>query len=488
MTAGKVTLVGAGCGKGLITVAGMKAIREAEVILYDDLIDTDLLLDTKEGCEYIYVGKRYGRESIRQDHILAIMIEKAEEGKNVVRLKGGDSFVFGRGGEEVLALQEAGIPYDVIPGVSSAIAVPEEMGIPVTHRQVSRSFTVVTGHTADGSGESFEALAHLKGTLVFLMGLNAAGTIADELMKNGKSPETKASVLSKGFSRGETRLDCTLASLGETAKQAESPAILVVGDVAGFHMEKSIVAPLHGVRVEVTGTEHFTELMQTKLLQMGAEVVRTPCLRIHPTLENVPETFAPYKWLAFTSANGVHLFFDEMKMRHMDLRAFAGKKFAVIGDGTARALNEHGIFADFVPSVYTSCVFGKELGDLLHGKEESVLILRAKEGSPELTRKLQDAGVTFSDIAIYETGTFAGGEIEKRTQKESCDYITFSSAAGVRAYMREHVMDEHAMPVCIGPATAGQFEKLSDRHYLMPDIHTADGMAEIIQNDVKEKM
>ena len=379
MQEGYVTLIGAGCGKGLITVRGQERLREAEVILYDDLIDPDLLLLAREGCEFIPVGKRYGKKSAQQDKIEDLMIARARAGKNVVRLKGGDSFVFGRGGEEILALQEAHVAYDIIPGVSSSIAVPEEMGIPVTHRQVSRSFAVVTGFTADGTGESFEALAQLRGTLVFLMGLHNAGRIAAELIRCGRAPATPAAVLTRGFTREEKRYDCTLATLGQTAEQAESPAVLVVGETASFHMEKSRHMPLFGVRVEVTGSEYFTELMQKKLMDLGAEVIRTPCLRIHPTLDAIPENLDSYSFLVFTSANGVHLFFGEMKRRHTDLRALSGKKFAVIGSGTARALEEHGIFADFVPTIYTSRVFGEELGKELRGKKEKLLILRAKE-------------------------------------------------------------------------------------------------------------
>ncbi|MEE3420985.1 MAG: uroporphyrinogen-III C-methyltransferase [Lachnospiraceae bacterium] len=546
MRKGCVTLVGAGCGKGMITVAGLLKIREAEAIFYDDLIDDDLLLEAREGCEFVYVGKRYGKMSAHQDEIESMMIDRARAGKCVVRLKGGDSFVFGRGGEEVLALQAADVPYEMVPGISSSIAVPEVMGIPVTHRQMSRSFTVVTGHTTDGTGESFQALASLKGTLVFLMGLTSAGAIAEQLMAHGKDPETPAAVLSRGFSREEKRYDCTLGTLGETAQKAAPPAILVVGDVAGFHMEATSVAPLRGVRVEVTGTEHFTALMQEKLLSLGADVVRTPCLRIHPTVDAIPFDFTPYSYFAFTSANGVKLFFEEMKRRGVDLRSFYGKKFAVIGTGTAKALAEHGILADFIPSVYTSKVFGEELGanileekggtgsvssstavtcssngsgrrtethrihtemsqtfpcgrdsdagevpmgtGISHGSEgANVLILRAREGSPELTEALDRAGIFYKDVAIYETGTFASEDQEGMPGHAACDYVTFSSAAGVRAYFQEHALEETATPVCIGPATAAQFERLSDRKYLMPPVHTADGMVATILAEVRDE-
>ena len=219
-----VTFIGAGPGPGLITVRGLEALRRADVILYDDLLDSDLLSDPAlESAEKIFVGKRSGAHSVPQEETTALLISKANEGKRVARLKGGDSFVFGRGGEEALALQAAGIPFELVPGVSSAVAVPEDFGIPVTHRGKARSFTVVTGHTAadpTAKEENYEALAKLEGTLVFLMGLRNLAQICGELIENGKSPETPASVLSKGFAADAVRYDGTLETISTVAKDA----------------------------------------------------------------------------------------------------------------------------------------------------------------------------------------------------------------------------------------------------------------------------
>lgn len=493
---GTVTLVGAGCGRDLITVRGLKAIQRADVILYDDLIDSDLLLSAGEQCETVYVGKRYQKHSFKQEEIEKLLIQYASEEKNVVRLKGGDSFVFGRGGEEVLALQSADIPYEVIPGVTSSVAVPEELGIPVTHRKMARSFTVITGHTADGTGENYEALAKLDGTLVFLMGLHAAGTIAEELMRHGKDPKTPAAVLSRGFTRDEKRFDCTLDTLEKTANRAVSPAILVVGEVASLHFEKSVKRPLAHVPVAVTGSEHFIRVMTDALEDYGADVAACPCLSIHARPQRIPEDLSGFGWIVFTSANGVRIFFEELRQRKCDLRDLAGQKFAVIGKGTAKSLASYGIQADFIPDRFISDVFGRELAEKIRkdaaeklainaenqetDRSEKVLILRAENGSPHLTEELDRAGIRYQDIKIYETRGSAKEEEDVARKLENSRYITFSSAAGVRAYFERYVLPEEAIPICIGPSTASEFEKHSSVHCLMPKEYTVQGMLDEI--------
>lgn len=520
---GSVTLVGAGCGRGLITLKGFKILQQAEVLVYDDLLDPELLRAAPKDCEILYVGKRFGRHSSRQEEINALLIEKAREGKRVVRLKGGDSFVFGRGGEEILALQKAEIPYAVVPGVSSAIAVPENCGIPVTHRQAARSFTVITGHTAapgqqsdavrmgsaareaesDGSaaweaesdgkavqtstaaigksnsrkiatgkgnaaisedlfgdppgtweGENYEALAKLRGTLVFLMGMHAIPQITAGLIHCGKDPKTPAAVLSQGFTANQTRYDGTLKTIAEIARRehAGTPGILLIGPTAGYHMEGTFRRPLEDVRVTVTGTEAFTAKLESKLELLGADVTRIPCLAIVPRPDRVPDSFKAYQWIAFTSTNGVRLFFDTLRERGTDLRGICHLKFAVIGAGTADALAKYGFRADFVPSMYTSEVFGRELaqavqdadqreykkresrgerncsqnaGDLpdystdleesSQGKSSAnlagkVLILRAQEGAAALTEELEKAQISFDDVKIYGTSVHSAIE------------------------------------------------------------------------------
>lgn len=488
---GKVILVGAGCGKDLITVRGLRALKGADVILYDDLIDEDLLLFAKDTCRRIYVGKRFQKHSRKQEEIEKLLIRYAREGRQVIRLKGGDSFVFGRGGEEILALQKAGIPYEVIPGVTSSVAVPEELGIPVTHRKTARSFTVITGHTADGTGENYQALASLDGTLVFLMGLHAAGNIAAGLMEHGKSPKTPAAVLSRGFTDEEKRWDCTLETLGEIAVKAASPAILVVGDVAAMHLEGTPRGPLEHISVAVTGSAHFIHSMSEELERYGADQISCPCLLIRAHPERIPKETGSFSWIVFTSANGVRIFFEEFIRRGSDLRSLAGQKFAVIGKGTAASLAGYGIQADFVPGQFISDVFGRELAEKIRqsgNAKEKVLILRAENGSPLLTKELDRAGVPFQDVKIYETGTGQKKDSETAEKLKNSDYITFSSAAGVRAFFSEYTFPEHAVPVCIGPSTAAELKKHTETAFLMPDEYTVRGMVgEIIRDRQRKK-
>ena len=350
---GSVTLVGAGCGPGLITAAGLEAVRQAEVLVYDALLDSALLKEAAAGCEMIPVGKRSGAHSMPQNEISKILCEKAKEGKRVVRLKGGDSFVFGRGGEECLRLKAEGISFSVIPGVTSAVAVPEHFGIPVTHRGAAQSFTVVTGRSGTGEVENYGALAALKGTLVFLMGIRSLQEITERLMENGKDPETPAAVLIKGFSPEEERIDGTLGTIALLAENAPTPGILVVGGTAAMHLgerpESSGTGTLSGCSAAVAGTKHFAEKTVRRLRELGAEASPAVCMEILPLKENIPETFDGYDWLVFTSANGAGLFFETLRERGTDLRQLGKARFACIGPGTAEHLLRHGFCADLVP-------------------------------------------------------------------------------------------------------------------------------------------
>ncbi len=502
-----VSLVGAGCGHDLITLRGLAAVRDADTILYDNLIDEALLKERKPGCVCIYTGKRAGLHSMPQNEITALLIAEAKKGGHIVRLKGGDSFVFGRGGEEVLALQAADIPYEVIPGISSSVAVPEELGIPVTHRKTARSFTVVTGHTMDGTGERMEALAQLSGTLVFLMGLHAVNKISADLIHFGKNPETPASILCGGFSRGQLRLDGTLANISDRLSEAFTPAIFVVGDTAGMHLEKTFVRPLSGATVLVTGTAHFANKLTARLRTLGAEVDNEPCLAITPIPGSVPTDFSRASWLVFTSANGVELFFRSLKEQHVDARALAHLQYAVIGTGTRKALEDRGIFADFMPTEFTAETLGEELPAALKDSDR-VWLLRASNGSPDLPLALDRAGVSYRDIAIYDTvplsspgssveadlpdswktrtaaeqENVSGTPIKSRTflPLSAPDYACFSSGADVRAFFSQNELPPSTTGVCIGPTTLRAFRKECGGPAIMAKTHTADGICEAI--------
>ena len=472
---GKVQLIGAGCGRGLISVKALKALKKADVLVYDDLIDDKLLNEVREECKRIYVGKRFAKHSKTQTEINEILIDEAKKGQLVARLKGGDSFVFGRGGEEYLALEAEGIDCELIPGISSCIAVPESLGIPVTHRGIAQSFTVITGHSASNKTESYEALAKLNGTLVFLMGINSIAEISDSLIKNGKSPKLPASIVCRGFSGREKRIDGCLGNIAEKAKLAESPGILVVGGVAGFHMESKGKGPLDGKRIAITGTRSFTSRLAEHLEELGAFVESMVSLELEPNLSEIPGNFNEYGCIVFTSANGIDIFFEEIKTRGMDIRCLGHLKFACIGTGTASKLKQHGIIADLMPEKYTAA----KLGELLAEKcaDEKILILRALGGSPELNEKLEEKGVSFDDRKIYDTvHTGADFDIKKF---EDCHYLVFASAAGVRAFLESHELPS-AEIICIGDITARELKKRTDREFLVAQEHSVQGIGRLI--------
>lgn len=478
---GSVTLLGAGCEKGLLSIKGLAVLREVDVVVYDDLIDTDLLLETKDNCELIYVGKRFGEHSEKQERIHEILIQRAREGKAVVRLKGGDGFVFGRGGEEMLALHEAKIPARIIPGISSAIAVPENLGIPVTHRGMAQSVTFITGHTASQLHEDYEALAKLKGTLVFLMGLHSAEQIAEELIKYGKDPTTPAAILCNGFRAKEKRINGILKDTAKMVEKAETPAIFLVGEVAGLHLTSTMNEPLKGVSVTVTGTRYFTDKLEKLLTQKGAYVDKKPGIEICPDFSKMPEDFAAYDWTAFTSANGIRCFFSYLKEKDIDLRRIAHLKFACIGSGTAQMLKNYGFTADFIPQKYTAEILGRELAAQVK-EGERLLILRAENGSPLLTQALEQAGTAYEDCKIYETRTVS--QMIENRNKEETDYIVFASALGAKAYLEKHDLPDLAKVVCIGEATA---QALIERNVLLPKEHTAEAIVDLIVEDYRCK-
>lgn len=473
---GNVILVGAGCGKDLITLKGLNAIKSADVIVYDDLIDDNLLNEAKPGAEVIYVGKRFGNHSKKQENINKILIQKTLEHKNVVRLKGGDSFVFGRGGEEILALQAENIPYDIIPGISSSIAVPENAGIPVTHRGIAQSFTVVTGHTAARTDENYEALAKLKGTLVFLMGLHNIENICKKLIENGKDKNTPAAVISKGFDKNEKRINGTLEDIADKAEYAETPAIFVVGKVAEFDFQKTTNLPLNNISVTVTGTKNFASALSEKLTAAGAFVNTCPNIDIVPEYSCIPEHFKDYTYLAFTSSNGVKIFFDYLNENKVDYRKISHLKFACIGSGSSHKLAEYGFIADFIPSEFTAKRLGKELSEILSASD-NILILRAEKGSEELTLEFNKAKVNYNDVRIYNTVVYA------KSISADTDYITFASASGVSAFFENGGKLNQSKPVCIGEITAMELKKHSSIIPLVAKTHTVEGIISLILED-----
>ena len=469
---GNVILVGAGPGDpGLLTVKGREALAQAEVVVYDRLISPAILAMIPEGAEAIDVGKRAARHTVPQREINQILLRKAQEGKHVVRLKGGDPFVFGRGGEELEILAENGIDFQVIPGVTSAVAAAYA-GIPVTHRDCCSSLHVVTGHRREGTALDiqFRALVQGGGTLVFLMGVGALPEIVSGLLEAGMAPNTPAAMVERGTTPCQRRCGGTLSNLPERAAEMgiSSPAVIVVGQVCAQAEKFDWFSrlPLKGRRILVTRPKERAGALSEKLRALGADVTEYPCIATVPLdpcpeLEEALGRLSRYEWLAFTSPAGVEAVWRCLGRLGRDARAFGNIKLAAIGGGTAKALEGHGLSADLVPEVYDA----RHLGMALAGAAKArVLILRAQEGSPALTEALSGAGVSYDDIAVYRTiyQNPRWAELRRALDAGELAYVTFTSASTVKGFVSTVGADADfgkIVGLCIGEQTAGEAEK-----------------------------
>ncbi len=471
--AGKVTLVGAGPGDpGLLTVKGRQALERAEVVIYDRLVSPAVLEMIPAAARRIDVGKEAGRHPVPQAQINAILLEEALAGHRVVRLKGGDPFVFGRGGEELETLARAGLDFEEVPGVTSAVAAAAYGGIPVTHRDYASSLHIVTGHAREGSipDIDFEALVRTRGTLVFLMGVTALSAIVRGLLAAGMDPDTPAAMVERGTLPGQRRCNAALRALPERAAAMGicSPALIVVGDVCSLADELCWFErlPLHGKRVLVTRPKARAGTLSDRLRDMGAEVVEFPCIRTEaispcPAMEAALGQLAEYEWLGFTSAAGVEAFWQCLRGLGRDARALRDVKLAVIGPATGEALEARGLMPDLMPEGYDAAHPGEALAKAAVGK---VLLLRAEEGSPALTDALAAAGIAYDDIPVYRTiyDNPRSAQLRKELEAGRFDFVTFTSASTVKGFVSAVGGDadfSKFVGLCIGAQTAGEAEK-----------------------------
>ena len=448
MAAGKVWLVGAGPGDiGLFTLKGAAVLQQADVVVYDSLVGEGVLAKIPEHARLINVGKRANHHTMVQEDINKVLLEEAEKGNKVVRLKGGDPFLFGRGGEELELLSENGIPYEIVPGVTSPISVPAYNGIPVTHRDFCSSLHIITGHKRAGQEYDidFKALTRTKGTLVFLMGIAALEDICKGLLAGGMDSDMPAAVLQKGTTAGQKRVVATVGTLKEEVDRQgiETPAIIVVGKVCSladkFAWYEKL--PLAGWKVLVTRPRQHISKTADLLRQKGAEVLELPSICTVPVEDNgrlyeAFEKLDTYQWIIFTSPAGVEIFFDEMDRKEMDVRSLGQAKIAVIGEGTKKKLKEHHLLADFVPSVYDGDTLGAELAKELQGNEK-ILIPRAEAGNKKLTELLEQTGAKVDDIATYTTCYEKSRLIDEKKELEtgSVDCVVFTSASTVKGFV-----------------------------------------------------
>ncbi|MBI2868658.1 MAG: uroporphyrinogen-III C-methyltransferase [Chloroflexi bacterium] len=469
MKKGIVYLVGAGPGDpGLLTLKGRECLARADVIIYDHLLEEVLLDAAPPEAERIYVGKSAAAHTLEQPEINELLAARAGEGKTVVRLKGGDPFVFGRGGEEAEVLARRGIPFEVVPGVTSAVAVPAYAGIPVTQRGLASSFAVITGHedpAKSGSSINWSKLATGVDTLVFLMGVQNLPDIAARLREHGRPPDTPVAVIKSGTRPVQQTVTGTLQDIAGKVREARlsPPAITVVGEVVRLReaLRWFDSRPLFGRRVLVTRARHQASSLSTLLAERGARPVELPAIEILPSdtaaLDEAIMNLSRYDWLVLTSTNGVAAFFRRLRGLKRDSRALGGIKLAVIGPATAAALAEHGLIADYCPDTYTGegLLAGFNKLDLAGRR---FLLPRADIADKELTEGLAGLGGEVHDIAVYRTVPAQGAvaRVRELLRSGAIDVITFTSSSTVTNL--EAALGAGAAAgvtvACIGPKTA----------------------------------
>ncbi len=511
---GRVWLVGAGPGDpGLMTMAGAAALSEAEVVVYDRLVSAELLHLAPPDAERIFVGKEASRHALKQEEINDLLVARAREGKRVVRLKGGDPFVFGRGGEEAQALVAAGIPFAVVPGVTSASAVPAYAGIPVTHRGLASSFAVVTGHedpTKEESSIDWSKLAGGADTLVLLMATGTLAEIAGQLIAHGRPPETPAAVIRWGTTPRQETVTGTLADIAERATAAglSPPTITVVGEVVRLRetlrwFDSPQARPLFGKRVLVTRSRRQASALSRALSLEGAEPIELPAIELVATADErkvarlgraIKRLAAgEYGWAVFTSANGVDAFFDHLRRAGRDARAFASARLCAIGPGTAAELAARGLVADLLPGEFIAEGVVSALAEQgVAGKR--VLLPRAEGARPELVEGLRDLGATVDEVTLYVAALpkEADSEALERLRAGEVDVVTFASSSTVKNLVKLLGGDVECLrkPViaCIGPVTAKTVEELLGRR---PDVvaseHTIPGLVRALRERVESR-
>ncbi|MEQ8189963.1 MAG: uroporphyrinogen-III C-methyltransferase [Candidatus Eremiobacterota bacterium] len=497
---GKVYLIGAGPGDpDLITVKGKKILEEADCIVYDRLANPELLALRKNGAELIYAGKEPGVES--QSKINKILVKKGCEGKKVARLKGGDPFVFGRGGEECEILSEHNIPFEVIPGITSAIAVPACAGIAVTHREHNTCFSIITGHedpNKEFSSIDWACLGSGKDPLVFLMGMERLEDIAGKLIAHGRPSDTPVAVIYRGTTPLQRTLVSTLAHVAEEAKKQNfrPPCIIITGSVVKLRekikwFEKR---PLFGKRIVVTRARAQAGEMSQKLRELGAYVIECPVIKIIPPesyedLDRAIQKINTYDWLIFTSQNGVKHFMDRLFMAGKDVRILSGAKICSIGPATAKELRNYGLVTDYMPPKFVAEELLAHFPEL---KENSKILLpRAKEARDLIAEEFGRRGIAVDTVTAYETDSETVIEEEqeeiKKELQENIDLVTFTSSSTVKNFVNiieKLGIKKNCFPVvaAIGPVTAKTAEEHGFNVEIRASEYTIDGLvAEILK-------
>ncbi len=494
---GKVYIIGAGPGDpGLITVKGLRCLKEADAIIYDHLVNPEIIDHAKASARLIYAGKKGGAHTLPQDEINRLLVEEASRGNIVARVKGGDPFIFGRGGEEAEVLAGAGIPFEVVPGVTSAIAVPAYAGIPLTHRGYTSTVAFITGHedpTKEHSDIDWKTLSGI-GTLVFLMGVKNLAQIAGSLIEHGKDAHTPAALIRWGTTEDQETLTAALQDIAAKAEERRfsPPSILVVGDVVGLREALSWFEkrPLFGRGVVITRPEAQAEEFAAILRLQGARVIHFPTIRIVPPekyddLDRAIGQLSVYKWIIFTSANGVTFFLNRLRELGKDMRDLKGLRICTIGPATAAKIEALGIRVDLVPDVFISEGVVTAFRDI-DIKGSRTLLPRAEAARDVIPEGLAKLGATVDVVTAYRTVNSgkSRSELEPLINEGKVDVIAFTSPSTVIHFM-EIMGKEFSLPpqikiACIGPVTAAAVKKAGLRIDIMQERYTIPALVETL--------
>ncbi|MBV7275245.1 uroporphyrinogen-III C-methyltransferase [Clostridiaceae bacterium UIB06] len=477
---GKVYLIGAGPGdEELITLKAVRKLKECTAVMYDRLSGTGVLKYLNDDCKIYYCGKEPGCHYKTQDEINEMLAKLAKEGHTVGRIKGGDPYIFGRGGEEALRLIEDDIEFEVIPGITSPISVLNYGGIPVTHRKIAQSFHVFTGKSAEKLNIDWNAAAHVGGTLIFLMGFESLGVIAENLIKNGMSKDTPCGVVMRGTTAKQRKVIATLSDIKEKAVEAGlySPCIIVVGDVVKFNDELNWYEkkPLFGRNICITRSKEQSAEMREKLIDLGAQVTEINSIKIEFTSENMCgylDKLPEYDYIIFTSVNGVTSFFNMLVDNNYDVRNIKGV-FAAIGPATEKALKERGIIPKIVAEKFVAeSLFDKMKNFVKPG--DKIFLPRSKQARPYLAEVLKEVGCLVDECYTYETVT---GKLIDKSCFEDTDTVIFTSPSTVRNMIELVGLDsiKEKDVISIGPITGKELDKNGIK-YSVSDEYTTEGV------------
>ena len=499
---GTVYLVGAGPGDaGLMTMRGAELLARADVVVYDALVNGDLLRLAPADAELIYAGKRSGDHAIPQEELNQLLVEKARAGKCVVRLKGGDPYVFGRGGEEAEELAAAGVPFEVVPGISSIIAGPNYAGIPLTHRDHCSSFSVITGHedpTKKDVEVDWAQVAKTPGTKVVLMGVTRIGKIAESLVANGMKETTPVAVIRWATTGRQQSVFGTLKTIASAVESAkiEAPAIIVIGEVVRLRGKLNWFEKrsLFGQRIVVTRTRAQASQLSRQLLERGADVLEIPVIRTVPptdrqAIADVLLELNSYDWLVFTSPNGVSAFFEFFFKAFGDLRDIGGVRIAAVGAATAAKIRELHLTVDLTPDEYVTSKIADALAKYESIENLKILLLRAEVANKELPKKLEEMGAIVDDVACYKTApeTEDRNGAAARFMEDGADWITFTSSSTVENFNARFDLKQLAgrypqlKLASIGPETTKAIVALGLKPAVEAKEHTIEGLVKAIE-------